>query len=578
MADPFSLPFFQRGVLEVLLLAVASGMLGTWIVLRGYAFFAHAAGTATFPGLVLADGLGFSASLGAFAAALVVAVLVGGLTRRRASENDSATALVLAGALAIGVILASDVFHSQANVDRLLFGSLLAIDGADLRLAAAAAVIVAAASFVLGPRWLATGFSEQGSPSARPRSDVALVVLIALVAVAALAAVGALLATAILVVPAATTRLFCGRLPAWRAATVALAALEGVGGMWLAFQLDAPPGAAIAVLGGAVFALAAGARALLRRRPAAPVALALVALAALGLAGCGAASPGADPGKPVVVATTTQLGDLARRLGGDRIEVRQVLQPGSDPHQYELRPSDVAAVADADLVLLSGLGLDDWMHAAIRDAGSHATVLDVGARVPVRLAGTGEQSGGRDPHWWHDPRNVEAAAAAVGAQLERLDPAAAPVLAASTAAYRSRLRALDAGIRACIARVPAAQRRIVTSHDAFAYFARRYGLRIVGAVIPSNTTQAQSSAGALARLEDMIRREHVRAVFPESSINAKLADRIAQDTGASARNRLYGDTLGPKGSPGSTYLRMERANAAALVRGMSGGRVTCPLR
>ncbi len=573
MPDPFSLPFFQRGVLEVLLLAVASGMLGTWIVLRGYAFFAHAAGTATFPGLVLADGLGFSANLGAFAAALIVAVLVGGLTRRRAAANDSATALVLAGALAIGVILASDVFHSQANVDRLLFGSLLAIDGADLRLAAAAAAIALAASLVLGPRWLATGFSEQGGAAARARSDVALVVLIALVAVAVLAAVGALLATAILVVPAATTRLFCSRVPAWQRATVVLAAIEGVAGMWLAFTLDAPPGAAIAVLGGAVFALAAATRGLLRRRPAVPAVVAVAGAVVVLLSGCGGAAHGGAGGRPVVVATTTQLADLARQIGGGRVEVRQILQPGSDPHQYELRPSDVAAVADADLVLLSGLGLDQWMRPAIGDAGSHAAVLDVGAHVPTRLNG----SGGQDPHWWQDPRNVEAAAALVGARLRAIDPAAAPVLAARTAAYRGRLRALDAGIRACIARVPPAARLIVTSHDAFAYFARRYGLRIVGAVIPSNTTQAQASAGALARLEDTIRREHVSAVFPETSVNAELARRIAQDTGASSQASLYGDTLGPSGSAGATYLGMERANTGALVRGMTGGRVTCSI-
>ncbi len=256
MPDPFSLPFFQRGIAEILILAVASGLLGTWIVLRGYAFFAHAAGTATFPGLVLADGLGFSAALGAFGAALVVAALVGGLASRRSSANDSATALVLAGALAVGVILASDVFHSQSNVDRLLFGSLLAIDRADLLLAAATAVAVAAASYVFGPRWLATGFAgERGS--AQRRGDAVLVVLIALAAVAALAAVGALLATAILVVPAATTRLFTDRLRSWQVATVACAALEGVLGMWIAFQMDVPPGASIAVLGGAIFALAA---------------------------------------------------------------------------------------------------------------------------------------------------------------------------------------------------------------------------------------------------------------------------------------------------------------------------------
>ncbi len=134
----------SAAIVEILLLAFAAGLLGTWIVLRGMAFFAHAVGTATFPGLVLADGLGFSATLGALGAALVMAALVGLLARRRGTGADSVTALALAATLALGVVLASDVFGSQARVDRLLFGSLLLIDGADLRLAAVAALAVAA--------------------------------------------------------------------------------------------------------------------------------------------------------------------------------------------------------------------------------------------------------------------------------------------------------------------------------------------------------------------------------------------------------------------------------------------------
>jgi ABC-type Mn2+/Zn2+ transport system permease subunit len=269
MLDPFSLPFFQRGIVEVLLLAVAAGLLGTWIVLRGMAFFAHAVGTATFPGLVLADGLGFSATLGALGAALVMAGLVGLLTRRRGTGADSVTALALAVTLALGVVLASDVFGSQARVDRLLFGSLLLIDGADLRLAAVAALAVGVAALVIGPRWLATGFAGGRRQGA---ADTALIVLVALVAVAALAAVGALLATALLVVPAATTRLVADRMLSWQLATVALTALEGVAGLWLSFQLDVPPGAAIAVLAGGVFALVAAGRALVRSSVLSPVA------------------------------------------------------------------------------------------------------------------------------------------------------------------------------------------------------------------------------------------------------------------------------------------------------------------
>jgi zinc/manganese transport system substrate-binding protein len=123
--------------------------------------------------------------------------------------------------------------------------------------------------------------------------------------------------------------------------------------------------------------------------------------------------------------------------------------------------------------------------------------------------------------------------------------------------------------------VPAAQRKLVTDHDAFGYFADRYGITVVGAVIPSQTTQAQPSARDTARLIALIKREHVSAVFPESSINPRLARVIARETGASAEYTLYGDTLGPKGSSGTTYVSMEAANADAMVRGFSSGRLHC---
>ncbi len=266
--DDLALPFVQRGLLEVAVLAVGAGLIGTWIVLRSLSFFAHAVGTAAFPGLVLAEGLGFAAVLGAFGTALIVAGLVSWLARRERDRQDALTALVLVAALAVGVVLASDVFHSAARVDALLFGSLLTIDGGDIALAAAASAVVLVASHVLGHHWLATGFErdlhEAGGSGAR--SDAVLLVLIALVAVASLAAVGALLATALLIVPAATTRLVCSRMRAWQLSTVALVLGEGTAGMLLAVQWNAPPGATIAVLTGVVFALVATGRAL--RRPA----------------------------------------------------------------------------------------------------------------------------------------------------------------------------------------------------------------------------------------------------------------------------------------------------------------------
>lgn len=571
MLDPFSLPFFQRGVAEVLVLAVIAGVLGTWIVLRGLSFFAHAAGTATFPGLVLADGAGFSATLGAGATALLVAALVAVAGRRRGTDPGTATALVLAGALAAGVILASDVYGSQARVDGLLFGSLLTIGPQDVRFAVLVAAVATVASLLAGSRWLATGFTGAGSLRGWASADALLLLLTAMGAVAALAATGSLLATALLVVPAATTRLLTDRMGRWQLATIALAAAEGVGGLWLAFQLDVPPGAAIAVLTGLVFAAATAVRALrrsaLRRVAAGAAAAALLT----GAAGCGTTSSGG--GRPVTVAaTTTQLGDLARVIGGDRVHVRQLLQPNADPHDYEPRPKDALTVSKADAVLVSGMGLDAWSGDLVRAAGG-GNVVDVGASVPVRLADGGEP----DPHWWHDPVNGAAAVDRIARELTRIDPAGAAGYARRAAAERRRIARLAAGIRACVTRVPVRDRRIVTDHDAFGYFTRRFGIAVAGAVIPSNSTQAQASAGDVASLERTIRRTGVRAVFPEESVSPRLARRVAGDTGAAVGARLYGDTLGPAGSPGATYTGMLAANASRLVRGMSGGAVACRL-
>ncbi|MEA2380731.1 MAG: hypothetical protein QOH72_702 [Solirubrobacteraceae bacterium] len=568
MLDPFTLPFVQRGLVEVLALALGAGLLGTWVVLRGLAFYAHAVGTAAFPGLVLAAGLGFSALLGAFATAALVAAVVGFLARRERGAEDSLTALVLVGALALGVILASDVFQSSAGVDQLLFGSLLLTGPDDLALAAAASAAALLGTLVLGPRWLAHGFDPvaaraQGLRSALP--DAVLLALVALAAVAALRIAGALLATALVVVPAATTRLVVDRLRAWQLATVALVVGEGVVGLWASVQLNAPPGPAIAVLSGALFALVAVGRAIGPRRARVAGAAAAIALA-LAAAGCG--SSGGGGGRLEVVATTTQLADFARRVGGDRIQLTQLLQPNTDPHQYEPRPRDVQAVASADVVLLNGGEIDRWMGSVVEQAGGSAKVVDVGAGRPYAKS---------EPHWWHDPRNAEYAVTRIRDTLAAADAKDRDGFARAAAAYETRLRALDAGIARCMEAVPAARRTMVTDHDAFGAFAARYGVTVVGAVIPARTTQAQPSAGELSRLAAVIRREHVRAVFPETSVNPRLARAIARQTGASSDYELYGDTLGAARSGGATYVQSEVHNADAMLRGFTGGARGCSI-
>ncbi len=267
------LPFMRTAVAELALLAVAGGLLGTWIVLRRLAFYAHAVGTATFPGLVVAEATGIRP----IAAALAVAVGYAGAVHRAGARAggqtaDAATGVFLAAALATGVVLASDVYESGARVDTLLFGSLLGLSGGDLWAAAVAAALAIAATAALGPAWLASGFDRDGARALGARVSVAdalLLVLIAVSVVSALPAVGALLTASIFIVPAATVRLVARRVSVLLWGSVALALAEGLVGAYVALWLDAPPGPAVAVVSGSAFAAVALARAVPRRPMAA---------------------------------------------------------------------------------------------------------------------------------------------------------------------------------------------------------------------------------------------------------------------------------------------------------------------
>lgn len=290
--------------------------------------------------------------------------------------------------------------------------------------------------------------------------------------------------------------------------------------------------------------------------------LALAACAVL-LSACGA---DAGDGRPTVVATTTQAADLARGVAGDRARVQGILAPNSDPHDYEVRPADVKALARAKLVVRSGGDLDGWLGGAIDSAGADAPVVDLLDRVGPE---------GDDPHWWQDPRRAQTAVSAIAAALAKADPGGRSTYEANAARSVRRLRALDAGVRRCLAQIPPGERTLVTTHDALGYYARRYGLRVVGTVIPALSTQAQASAGDLSELVGVIRREQVRAIFAERSVNASVEDAIAQETGARVGRPLWADALGPADSGGATYEASVRANTDAIVTGLTGGAKTC---
>jgi ABC-type Zn uptake system ZnuABC Zn-binding protein ZnuA len=294
-----------------------------------------------------------------------------------------------------------------------------------------------------------------------------------------------------------------------------------------------------------------------------------------------------EPGASAVsaVATTTHAGDLLRNVGGDRVEVHTLLDPQADPHGYEPRPSDVASIADAALVVRSGGDLDQWLEDLIDNAGGEAreiTLIDsvrtIKGEHEDEAATDGEHSEERgevDPHWWQDPRNAVLAVRAIEREVIDVDPQGRRTYERNADAYIKRLGRLDRSIAACMQKVPADKRKLVTTHDALGYFARRYDVEIVGAIIPSLSTQAQPSARDVNELVEQIQNEGVNAIFPETALNPKLESAISREANATVGDPLWGDALGPGGSDGETYLEAMASNTAAMVKGMTAGEVSC---
>jgi ABC-type Zn uptake system ZnuABC Zn-binding protein ZnuA len=295
--------------------------------------------------------------------------------------------------------------------------------------------------------------------------------------------------------------------------------------------------------------------------------------AAVLAAGCGTDAAGDPDAEVTAVATTTHVGDLVRNVGGDRVDVHQFLTPDADPHEYEPRPSDAEAVAEAAVAFESGGELDEWLDAVIDNAGGDArTVTLLDAAEP--LDGD-EDAGEEDPHWWQDPRNAIAAVDAIADALAEADPEGAELYRRNARRYTERLERLDAEIARCMRGIPASSRKLVTTHDAYGYFAQRYGVEIIGALIPSRSTQAQPSAGETAELIEQIEQEDVQAIFPESALNPELEEAVADETGATVGDALWADSLGLEGSDGETYVEALASDAEAMAEGFTGAEGAC---
>ena len=278
-----------------------------------------------------------------------------------------------------------------------------------------------------------------------------------------------------------------------------------------------------------------------------------------------AASAAAEPPPLRVVASFSILADMVRNVAGPAADVTSLVPANADAHVFEPTPADVKEVAAADLVVVNGLGFEGWLERLLRAAGGHGRIVVASDGVPTRRLGAGI-----DPHAWQDLGNARLYVRNIRDALIAARPAGRPAFEQRAAIYTARIDAMDGSIRERLAAIPRAQRRIVTSHDAFGYFGAAYGVDFLA---PQGvSTASDPSAAALARLADQIRSQQARAVFIENISDPRLVERAAEEGGATVGGKLYSDALSAPGGVADTYLKLMSHNAVTIAAGLRGER------
>lgn len=281
-------------------------------------------------------------------------------------------------------------------------------------------------------------------------------------------------------------------------------------------------------------------------------------------------TPSLSQDKLSVVASFSILGDFVRSVGGERVAVTTLVGPNGDAHVYTPTPSDAKTITSAKLVFVNGLGFEGWLPRLVKSAGGKATIVTATEGIKPRAAEDGDHDhGGKhdhghdDPHAWQSVANAKLYVANIRDALTKADPAGVEVYRANAENYLDQLTKLDADVKAAVAGIPAAQRKVISTHDAFGYFAAAYGIQFVA---PQGvSTESEASARDVARIITQIRQAKIPAVFLENVSDPRLIRRIAAETSAKIGGTLYSDSLTAENGDAPTYIAMVRHNIMTLA-------------
>jgi ABC-type Zn uptake system ZnuABC Zn-binding protein ZnuA len=295
------------------------------------------------------------------------------------------------------------------------------------------------------------------------------------------------------------------------------------------------------------------------------VTLILIAFALSACGGRSAAPPTSGTGAPDLLTTTTILADITRNIAGERLVVESLLPIGSDPHSYQPTPQDVARLSDSNVLIINGAEYEHFLEPLLENGDGERLLIEASAGLRLRTDTESEHS--VDPHLWLDPNNVIAYVENIRDGLIQFDPAGAEVYQSNASAYIEQLTELDTWIDGQVAQIEPQGRVLVTNHEAFGYFAERYGFTVVGTIIQSFSSDSSPSAQQMAALIDQIKQAKAPAIFLDAADNPSLAQQIAAETHVEVVTDLYVESL-TEGAPAATYIDMMKHNVTKIVKAL----------
>lgn len=581
-----------RELLQIILLSGSAGLAGTWLVSRRLTFFSHGLSIGTLPAFTLARGLGLSAVPFVTMVALVYSAAITRGKRLSAayrSENDTTTAVLMTTAVAIAVVLANGPFSGEIQLQSLLIGNVASPSTGDLILASSLAVTVGISARLFQNHWLKAEFDDQPQLDTRGQLlDVSQLVVLSFAVLAATSLVGTLLASAFLILPAVTIRIWDLSFARWQVASVCFSVMTATTGLLISSAIDLPAGPVIATLGFLLFLISIAFNSgLFYRRSASkepaiftvlsPAAFAL--LAALAASTATQKSTKADEKIPTIVATTPIVADLVNELVRDNAKVVQLVPNSVDQHDFEPGPATSRTIRNADLVVRSGDGIDSWAEKIITNLKAEKKSLALDSLLPIPLAiknnghleshdhaesadtETHEHGKQIDPHWWHNTKNM----AAVADSLTKWLKSNSSINLNWPTSYAARIKQLDQELLACYQTIEPRRRVIITNHDSLAYLADRFQIHLVPAIIPARGGLGQTSSKQLDLVRKVAQNEGATAIFPETGTNTNLVKSLAAQLNITIGQPLYTDSLGKSDSEASSYIKMMQSNAQKIV-------------